>query len=334
MQKYTGLDYLKIDIANQYGWDKIEWLDRIAWVNNTEAAFPSDLDSKIDEASDPLLYIKAVNALRATNRDEATGFIMGLDATASGLQIMAVMSGCKQTAKNVNLTDTGKREDVYGMVADEMNRLPGITVDRKLIKKPVMTTFYGSKAQPKNLFGEDSPELDAFYHVLEKELPGAMGLMEDMQSCWNPDVLEHQWTLPDGHVVVAKVMHAVDKRIEVDELDGATFTHRAYINAPDDHGISLAANIIHSIDGYIVREMVRKAHYQGFQLVTIHDSFWACPNDMNLVRQNYIDIMCDLAKGDLMESILREVSGDPSLCYTKLSENVYLDIEKSNYALS
>ena len=36
MQKFNGVDYLKIDIANHYGLDKKLWDERLAWVNEHE----------------------------------------------------------------------------------------------------------------------------------------------------------------------------------------------------------------------------------------------------------------------------------------------------------
>lgn len=63
------------------------------------------------------------------------------------------------------------------------------------------------------------------------------------------------------------------------------------------------------IDGYIVREMIRRCNRQGFEILTIHDSFWASPKYMNQVRQNFIDIMVEISKMNLLKTILEQVSG-------------------------
>lgn len=330
MQRFTGMQYLYIDIANAFGLDKEVWEERIKWTSVNE----HKLEALIDDAEDRFLFAKAVNALRVSQDMEPSGHMMGLDSTASGLQIMACLIGCHDTARNVNLINTGNREDVYAKVALTMNELCADEITKKEIKTPLMTTFYGSMAQPKRIFGEGTTELAAFYETLNHELKGAMEVLADIQSCWQGNNLFHKFALPDGHVAKIKVMVAVDKKIEVDELDHATFTHRALINEPVAFGISLCANIVHAIDGYIVRQMVRKANAQGFELVTIHDNFLASPNNMNEVRQNYIDIMVSIANSDLLQSILRQVTNNNELTFTKYSDNLGEQIANSEYALS
>lgn len=334
MQTFTGYEYIKIDIANQAGLDKETWDTRIAWVDKNI----DKLEKMKPNVDEPILFMKGVKALRDAQAHKPTGFIMGLDATASGLQIMSALIGCHQTAIRVNLINTGKREAIYADVAEKMSGICNKDISTAMVKHPVMTTFYGSKQQPKNLFGEDSPELDAFYETLAELLPGAMEVMDDIQGCWNPVGLEHEWTLPDGHTSLVRVMGPKDKKIEIDELVSdtgahATFTHRAYINTPNDKGLSLAANVIHSIDGYIVREMIRRADAQGFELLTIHDSFWSSPNYMNEVRKNYTEILAEIADSNLLGDILNEITGS-SLQYQKLSSNLSCSIKTSNYALS
>ncbi len=329
MQTFTGTEYLYIDIANQYGLDKHSWNYRCDWTKINE----HQLESLSERADEPILYRKAVRALRATQDGEAVGFPMGLDATASGLQIMAVLIGCPVTGANVNLGASGNREDIYAKVAKEMSTLPGISVDRKLVKKPIMTHFYGSTNKPKQIFGEGTKELGAFYKILAQEMPGATELMGIMQACWNPEALSYEWTMPDGHVVVMKVMEPMEKKIEVDELEHSTFTHRAIVNTPAEFGLSLAANITHSVDGYVAREMVRRADKQGFQLATIHDSFWAHPNYMNEVRRNYIDILAEIADSKLGEDILCQVTGRKDVL-NKRTSNFSTLVRQSEYALS
>ncbi len=121
--------------------------------------------------------------------------------------------------------------------------------------------MYGSKAVPKELFGEDTPELNAFYKALTTVVPGAWEVLQDLLSSWQPYTLKHSFKLPDGFDAVIKVMSKKEVRIEVDELDHATFTYEFFDNEGQKKGISLPANITHGIDGFIVREMHRRCNY-------------------------------------------------------------------------
>ena len=309
MQHFTGREYVCIDVANQMGYDKLTWQERIDWTTENEPR----LEQLDKEADNPYLYRKAVRALRDTDNNTPTGFAMGLDATSSGLQLMSILIGDEIGARNTNIINTGKREDIYTKVTNEMNKLTGISVTRKVIKKPCMTVFYGSKRQPKQVFGEDTPELAAFYKILEQELPGPMEVMDDIQSCWQSNVLSHEWVLPDGHKVIAKVTEPVDKKVEIQELDKKSFTHRIYMNKPSKFGLSLCANAIHSIDAFVIREMVRKC---DFELYTIHDSIWSSPNNLNQVRETFLEILIEIAKSNLLEDILVKVTNNSSLKLT------------------
>ena len=323
MQEFTGREYLLIDIANHVGMDRETWNTRINWAQDSN----TQLESLDAEAKDPVLYRKAVRALRSCDRGEPIGYPMSLDATASGLQILAILCGCEATASNVNLMPTGNREDIYTKVGDAMG------VDRSVVKKPIMTTYYGSKKQPAEIFGEGTTELLLFYALLHTFTPGAMQLMPELQSFWNPDKLEHVWTMPDKHVIRAKVMQHVDKKIEIDEFNHATFTHTTLVNAPQDKGLSLAANITHSIDAYIVRQMLRRAKRDKFELATIHDSFWAHPNNMNKVRENYVQILAEIARSNLLQDILDQLQPGWGKI-NKLNNSLDTRILQSDYALS
>lgn len=82
MVNFNGIEYIAIDVANSFGHDKMEFEDRIKWVkdniDNLEA-----LESGADKKTLPL-YRKAVMALRKAMKGEATGHLVGLDATCSG----------------------------------------------------------------------------------------------------------------------------------------------------------------------------------------------------------------------------------------------------------
>lgn len=328
MQTFTGTEYLKIDIANCYGLDKETWANRLAWV----AANEPTLELQDRGAKSPILFRKAVRALRLVQRGEPTNHIMGLDATASGLQIMAALSGCFNTASAVNLVNTGVRECFYTTVANFMCTQGGIRVTTAEVKKPVMTVFYGSTEQPRQLLGE-GPELVAFYNALREKATGAYNLMGLFQSHWRPDVEYHTWRLPDGHIAKVPVTQTVEKSLEIDEFDHLRFAYRSNILSPKSQSRALAANIVHSIDGWVARMMVRAAQKQGFWLAPIHDCFYTSPNHMNQVRENYLTIMQWIARSNLVEDILTQISGrwQP---YDKLSNTLDQHIAQAEYALS
>lgn len=330
MQTFTGLEYIKIDIANQYGLDKELWDHRIDGISEVISEHDGDtagLYAALDNADEPVLMLKAIKAYEDAMAGRPTGFIMGLDATASGLQIMACLTGCKVTAESVNLINNGKRNCPYSDAAKTFN------CDRSFIKKPLMTHFYGSKRQPEIIFGENTPELAKFYEMMNKQFPGAMDCMELMQSSWQSNALYHQWTLPDGHVAHVKVTEKVSKKVEIDELNHMTFSYMTEVNQAQDFQVSLAANIIHSVDGYVVREMFRKAKAKGFEMLSIHDCFWCSPNHMNDMRLHYMEILRDIANSNLLQDIINEIRGTNG---TLLKDSYDLGdlIMESEYSLS
>jgi DNA-directed RNA polymerase len=258
---------------------------------------------------------------------------MSIDATASGLQIMSALSGCKATARVCNMINTGTREDVYQMIADKMNvRLNGkFRVTRKDVKKPCMTTFYNSLANPKQTFNK--LQLKAFYATLDGLMPGAMEVMETINEFWDYDGDIHMWTLPDGHIARVPVTEMSDVRIEVDELDHRTFTYRYDKQQSSENYRSLVANIVHSVDGYVAREMVRRCHAMGIELVHIHDCFVFSPDYLQTVSQMYREILAQIADSDLLSNILSEISGT-YIPVTKMSDDLSKDILNSEYMLS
>jgi hypothetical protein len=320
----TNIDNLKIAIANHAGHDKMTWSDRIDWFDKQNDQFETaDWD-------EPILGRKAINAYQDTINGESTGYVMSLDATASGLQIMSALTGCIKTARACNMINTGKREDLYTMISDEMNTKLSLVdyVDRKLVKQPIMTHYYNSKVVPAEAFNE--AQLDVFYKVLDNAFEGAEALMETVNSFWNYDTDVHTWTLPDGHVARVPVVEMADTRIEVDELEHRTFTYRYAKQQPSTNFKSLVANIIHSVDGYIAREMVRRS---TFDLVHIHDCFVFSPEYMQDVSQLYRLIMVEIADSNLLSDILSEIRGE-YIEVNKLTNTLSAEIAKSEYMLS
>lgn len=263
MKTFTGWEYLLIDAANCYGLDKLTFEERIAWAN----AHLHDLEAMEATAESKPLYHKAVMAVRAAQRGEATGHLVAFDAVCSGIQIMSAITGCVDGARATGMVDPDRRADAYTEVSAEMARilksqnLVAEKAARADVKYAVMTSCYGSTLVPKRLFGEDTPELEAFDKACLSVAPGAFTLLQELLDSWQPYALSHEWKLPDGFYAKIKVMESVQTRIEVDELDHATFTYQYKDNIGTRKGLSNVANVVHSIDAYILRCMVRRCNY-------------------------------------------------------------------------
>lgn len=262
MKEFTGWQYLLIDVANQYGHDKWTFEARIQWAEDNLNDLEKLGDAQVDWKEKPL-YLKAVMAVRKAQAEKPTGHLVGFDAVCSGLQIMSAITGCKAGARATGLIDPEVRADAYTYCTSLMQkRIPTLPAScRAEVKRAVMTSLYGSKQEPKNLFGDGTPELNAFYEAMYEMAPGACELLDDLLESWQPFALSHQWKLPDGGDVVVKVMETVEKRIEVDELGHATFTYQYAENKGSRSGLSNAANVVHSLDAYVLRCLERRCNY-------------------------------------------------------------------------
>lgn len=143
MEMFTAKQYLMIDIANNFGLDKEDWDVRLNWFEQNEpdleklAMLPEDKGGP----ESPAMFYAGVQAYRDMEAGKPIGYGISLDATASGIQLLAVLTGCRKSASICNVVDAGKRMDAYTANYDEMvNRIKeegGITgsIQRKDTKK-------------------------------------------------------------------------------------------------------------------------------------------------------------------------------------------------------
>lgn len=269
MNKYTGFEYLLIDCANHFGLDKELFEDRIKWGRDNL----DQLESLTSQAESAYLFMKTVAAIRKAQLRIPTGHLVALDACCSGMQIMSAITGCFSGARACGLIDPNRRADAYTEQTTRMQMILGshFKVSRGDAKNALMTSFYGSKEQPKIIFGEDTPELAAFYQACQEMAPGAYELLQELLDTWQPYALVHEWKLPDGFDARVKVMTKEETRIEVDELDHASFTYEYYVNQGSKKGLANVANVVHSIDAFILREMVRRCNHQGLNIKAINN---------------------------------------------------------------
>lgn len=237
MRHYSARDYVKIDIANCMGRDKISFEKRIAWVDSIK-----DLRKYVSKAENPAGFLAAVIALEDSINGVPSGHLVELDACASGISILGILSGCHTTSKNTG-TIGQKRMDFYGECTKAMNGLlqDDVEVERSDAKRATMTTYYGSVAVPREVFGEDTDELWAFYMAQETIAPGACYMMKELLNSWQPYALEHRHTLPDGFNSIVPVLQKCKVKVEVDELQHACVSYIYEENVGSEKGLAVAA---------------------------------------------------------------------------------------------
>lgn len=87
-----------------------------------------------------------------------------------------------------------------------------------------------------------------------------MQLLEHLRDSWNSETTAHQWELPDGYFAHVPVMELMETRFNIVELDYKPVV-QFYDNVPAEKGISNIANVVHSVDAYVLRSMVRRCNY-------------------------------------------------------------------------
>lgn len=264
-QHFTGREYLKIDIANNYGsgLDKQTWSQRLSWFN----AHEDQLHELVASAEEPALFYAGVKAWDDVKAGRPIGYMISLDATSSGLQLLAALTGDRRASQLCNVVDTGDRQDAYTAIYRAM--LAEIDDESKIqrdpVKQAVMTSLYGSKAMPKQVFGEGRL-LDVFYGTMRQMAPAAWELNEAFLAMWDPEADVNSWILPDNFHVHVKVMSQVKDTVHFLNQPFDVFYS---VNAPIAEGRSLGANTIHSVDGMIVRELTRRCDYDPKRIVQV-----------------------------------------------------------------
>lgn len=181
---------------------------------------------------------------------------VSLDATASGPQILSMLSGCQKTWRICG-GNPDRPSDLYMEVFVQgklRDVLPNLT-KKQLKNKAIMPAYYGSKRGPEGVFGE---YLDTFNHAMETLTPHSWSvaqiLADSVERLKEP---RYQWVLPDNffaHKDLTTYQHRNTS------YKGSTVQVQNEVlgfNEMRSHR-GMGANSIHSLDAFIAREMLRR----------------------------------------------------------------------------
>lgn len=334
----SGLKYLQIDIANCYGLDKKSYRERIDYVANNSN---DKLVSEGINADSPYEYRNAVEQYERACMGYPVEHTTYLDCTNQALQLYAVLTSCKDTAYLCNISSGDELTDAYGVLANAMNELTGLDMfDRNNCKKALMTTLYGKmdgESEIIKYFLENGIVYDdkitdeelktAFQTAMRVIAPHAMRAMDVLQSLNHAEIDTYYWTMPDGFKVKYDVKSTQKLDISCKTKSGVKFhfNRDVQIYKGSEFNRGMSPNVIHSVDGYVAREMIRRMtqpcakfnrNYPAF-ITSIHDAFGTHPNNAEEMTYHYTNIMCELNESNLLQDIMSQISGKNMLSIKK-----------------
>jgi len=325
-----GMEWIKFQLATTYGLDKATMQERLEWVDDPEnhelccriIRDPITYIADWENADEPWLFLAAANEYIHLHygHTDMTFLPVAVDATCSGLQILAGLAKDASTARMVNVIGSEKPQDAYATIASRsMEAIPDRLKpywDRKVTKRCVMTIPYNAKP-----FSNRSYIRDAFKEKgvdVEKEeltqcvqavrvamnlvVPGAMDVMkwieQEVTKAIKSGKEEIVWRSPSGFKVHQKLMKNSGKLIRIDTMlmgrcQLVIGSEKKVVDLKH-HKNATAPNLIHSLDASLLHFAATKFKKP---IATIHDSVLCLATDMcklsTLVRETYMHLFAE-----------------------------------------
>ena len=335
-------DWLAFQVATTYGLDKETIHNRLDWVSNNHelisriATDPLAYLSDWENADEPWQFLAACDEYYhciITCDRNYTGLPIAVDATCSGLQILAGLCRDARTAGLVNVLPGSKPQDAYRTVAEAcIHKFPERLqqyVDRTITKRCVMTIPYNAKPWSnrqyikeafakkgvKDLTTDEVNEcVKAVRYGVKEVAPSALDAMDwiskEMGNAIKRGEETIEWCTPSGFVVHQKRDKYTMQRLELKLLGVCKFSIIGADKGPDinKHKSSGAPNLIHSLDASLL-------HIAGLRfnapLSVIHDSVLCRAPDMStlssIVRETYQHLF---AEQDYMTSFANQIGAE------------------------
>ena len=320
--------WLAFQCATTYGLDKATMPERMTWTLENKdlieriAKDPIGNLSEWEGADEPWTFLAACDeyyhCVIECDRNY-TNLPVAVDATCSGLQILAGLARDASTAKLVNVLPSDRPQDAYKVIAEEAK--PHVPVqlrehmDRKTTKRTVMTVPYNAKpfsnrGYIREALKEKGVEIEkedltavvkAVRDAMNVIVPGPMRVMKWIESevaaAIDRGATEISWVTPSGFVVTQKLMKKVVKRIEL-QLLGGVKVHVADGNTDEvdknHHKNATAPNLIHSLDASLLHLSATRFNAP---ISLIHDSVLCRATDMSVlsavVRETYMHLFAE-----------------------------------------
>ena len=351
-------EWLKFACATTYGLDKKTMSERMQWVDENHALItrvatdPLDNIGDWEGADEPWQFLAACDEYYhcciECDRDW-TSLPIAVDATCSGMQILAGLAKDADTARLVNVLPSDRPQDAYKTVAEAMipllddeDKHLAEHIDRSVTKRSVMTIPYNatndsSAKYIRKALKDKKIEIDGkcafrlavkLREAMDVVAPGPLRVMNWIKKEMGNAIARGnghiQWTTPSGFVVHQKRDKWKTKRLNLKLLGRCVFSVLDEPLGPDKrkHQSCGAPNLIHSLDASLLH-----LTFQRFDVPfsVIHDSVLCRATDMHtlsaMIRETYMSIFADQ---DYLREWGRQIGAetDPPMIDTLEAESV------------
>jgi DNA-directed RNA polymerase len=318
--------WLAFQVATCYGngLDKASMQERQDWVLQNQslisavATDPLGNLSQWEAADEPWQFLAACeeyNACVIECTRSWTNLPVAIDATCSGLQILAGMARDYSTARYVNVIPGDQPQDAYKAVAERAKQhLPehlAALLDRKVTKRTCLTIPYNATKHSNRAYIRDAlkeknaeftPEeltliVNAVREAMCEIFPGPMRVMDwikqEVGAAFKRGVDHLTWETPSGFIVKQNRRKRKVSTIKLQILGRCEVNLTTGLEGPDvaGHKSSTAPNLIHSLDASILHQAFLKFNAP---FTVIHDSVLCRATDMGtlnrVVRETYCEI--------------------------------------------
>ena len=321
-------DWLAFQVATTYGLDKAPIQERIQWALDNQdliesiALDPIGYLHEWEVADEPWTFLAACDeyyhCIIKCDRHH-TNLPVAVDATCSGLQILAGLAKDASTAELVNVLPSDKPQDAYKVIAEQAKpHVPECIrphMDRKVTKRTVMTVPYNAKPYSnrgyiREALKEKGVEVEkddltatvkAVRDAMNVVVPGPMAVMkwieQEVAKAIDRGATSLQWVTPSGFTVNQKLMKPKIQRIEL-QLMGCVNTRVAIEDGDkvdkNHHKNATAPNLIHSLDASLLHLSALRFNAP---ISLIHDSVLCRATDMSvlsaIVRETYMHLFAE-----------------------------------------
>ena len=338
-----GKDYFLRYGASLYGHDKKSDKDKDEWASEQHnlfifiAGLPLEYHHHWSEADKPWQFLAWCFEYSKWVQDKSVKVHLPImvDGTCNGLQHLSAIMKDKEGGRAVNLIGEGDTpNDIYQMVADKANDLlpnSPIVIDRKLCKRPVMTTPYGAtiygmreqikdelKRRNTNKIGTEMEwdnfdnivlVSDTIYQAIGEIIVKSREFMDWLQEIAQTvggSNFPMEWMTPFGFYVYQTYYKSKQKRIQT-HLSGKLKSYRASVREiipyyQDIYKIknSIAPNFIHSMDAAHLMFVVNDLAYEHKikEICVVHDCYGVHADMVDTLVSTLKDTFIEMYTGD------------------------------------